>query len=247
MNVNLIIIFYNSLFGLLCITRIPLTSPSPVQYAIAPRESEFVSTEAPEIRALMPGRQIITDHLSTRRVCSAEKTSSMATSSSSISSTVTSLSTPSSCASNATKFQRTVLRKVALKPKKIRVLKRKAPDDPQGPPNHELTLDGDQSKDFQCTLCKAYTYDLKNHLKLHCDVCNVFMKDPELLKTHKLNHTKSVGHCSCGICGEIFASSELLRGHLQINGYHRSSFSLPVGSTKTVQTDKTVVKSEKTA
>lgn len=83
--------------------------------------------------------------------------------------------------------------------------------------------EGEQTHDVQCTLCKAYTFDLKSHLKLHCDVCNVFMKDPEMLKTHRLKHDEAaVGHCSCGICGEKFDSSELLRGHLQINGYHRN-------------------------
>jgi len=117
-------------------------------------------------------------------------------------------------ASSATRMRKKVKAENTKNPRKN--VKRKADELADIP-------EGEQTHDVQCTLCKAYTFDLKSHLKLHCDVCNVFMKDPELLKAHRLKHDKAaVGHCSCGICGEKFDSSELLRGHLQINGYHRN-------------------------
>ena len=91
----------------------------------------------------------------------------------------------------------------------------------------------EQTQDVQCTLCKAYTFDLKSHLKLHCSVCNVAFKDFESLNEHKRVHVTASSHCSCGICGMKFASSEQLRGHLQINGYHRNLIPTTPGSKKT--------------
>jgi len=223
---------------------IPVELPPSLQYAIASGDLNVVSKDAPEMRVSLPARQVVLDpprHFvhpadQIRSISSKALPSSIATTS--YKSTPRSSSSSSSDSLPA-KSQRTFLRKVAPKPKKHRALKRKHPGNPPGASYCESEPEGEHSKDVQCTLCKTYTFDLKSHLKLHCDVCNVFMRDPELLKTHKLNHTKSSGHCSCGICGEKFASSDLLRGHLQINGYHR--YPLPVKPLKSVSS-KTVFK-----
>jgi len=77
------------------------------------------------------------------------------------------------------------------------------------------------NEDVQCTLCKTYTFDLAAHLKLHCDICNAYLRNPEILRLHKMSHTTAKSQCSCGICGLKFESSEMLRCHLQANKYHR--------------------------
>jgi len=115
--------------------------------------------------------------------------------------------------------------------KRVRPLKKKPPPSsilPVQPSSPE------QTRDVQCTLCKAYTFDLKSHLKLHCNVCNVAFKDLDSLNEHKKIHVVTASsHCSCGICGMKFASSEQLRGHLQINKYHRNLMPTTTSSKRT--------------